>query len=128
MSLKIRGGCMGKKVIKGFGYMLLTIIVCFGIKTTYEFVHSPYNEAMKNPERLTIFYKPNCRRCRKVALHVLPKIFFSTKRDYLIDSRKLNEEQHQEAKLSLNPGFRYHNRTVQTINTDKIDEIWSQSH
>lgn len=117
-----------KKTINIVLLIFSTVLLAFALKLTYEVAYSPLQAAVQHPDRLTIFYRPGCGRCHKALPRMIPRLLFSTKRDYLINADELSQAQLRKARLKLTPGFMYDGKTVQTIDSQRIDQIWKQSH
>ena len=122
---------MKRKFTKPFHLIMLIlsfIFLAFTLKLGYEVAYSPLDAAIKHPDRLTILYRPGCPRCHKALPRLLPRLLFSTKRDYLINADKLSDKQLKSVNLNITPGFMYHSKNVQTVNDKAIDRIWAESH
>lgn len=117
-----------RKLIVSIGITVTALVLIFLLKFTYELVDSPINKAIQHPNDLIIVYRPNCSRCQETLPRLLPRLVFSTHRDYLVDANHVSESQMQKIKVTLTPAFKYHSDTEQTINKKKIDKIWQESH
>lgn len=117
-----------KKIFHIFMLVLAILFLGCTLKLGYEVVYSPLSAAVRHPNNLTIFYRPGCHRCQSALPRLFPRLLFSTKRDYLINADKLSDKQLKSVKLNITPGFMYHNKNVQTVNSKKIDQIWAKSH
>lgn len=121
---------MGRRVLlkflKRIVWIIVIILLAFGLKFAYELVHSPYNEAMNHPDRLTIFYRRGCSRCHKALPRLIIPAYFSIKREYFINANKLSDKQLNKVGLTITPGFYTHGKLYETINANKIKSLWKE--
>lgn len=106
---------------------LLTIVMLLFIgKFFYECAYSPYDQAINHPDSLVVMYRPGCHRCWKVLPQVMPRLIFSTHRDYLMNANDLENFQLKKLELTVTPGFRIHHQTYQTISPKKISKLLAE--
>lgn len=121
-----------KKTISGICLALIfmvAVIVCFAaIRWNREVKSSTYAEAINNPDKLTILYRPICPRCHRT----LPRLFLEhcldSKGEYLLNANKLSKKQLDNLECRVTPTFRYKNVSYNIDDYQKIDKIWIDSH
>ena len=115
-----------KGLLKKLLSLLLVIVLLFIGKFFYECAYSPYKQAINHPDNLVVMYRPGCHRCRKVLPQIMPRLIFSTHRDYLMNANNLESPQLQKLGLTVTPGFRIHHHTYQTISPKKISKLLAE--
>lgn len=126
---------MNKKIIKNIlvviGFILLGLCIWVGAaygRFKYEESHTNINQALKDPNTLTIVYKDDCHRCKET----LPKIFlkhpFSLKGENIINLNRVSSKKKDSIPVYKTPGFLYQGNVYETTNVDQINHIWVQSH
>lgn len=115
-------------IIKKLVLVVVVVFLGFTCKLVYEFTYSPLSNAMEHPSSLTVLYRPGCHRCKEVAPMLLPKLLFSTKRDYLVNADGLDKVQLRKIGLEITPGFVSHGVITQTTDMPRINKIWDETH
>lgn len=123
------------KIILGVLIVLATLIGILVIDFTVAFgrfevdrYKSSYSKSISDPNTLTIVYRPDCERCRRVLPSLFLRKAFSSGKEYILDARTLTPEQKQNLGERSTPTFVYKNQSVGTVDESTIYDIWDRSH
>lgn len=94
----------------------------------YDKSQSSVRKAMDDQNRLTIVYKPDCRKCRQLLPSLFMRHAFSKGREYVLDASKLTPEEKHDLGERSTPSFLYKGISTQTDDADVVEQIWHQSH
>lgn len=135
ISNKSKSRALIKSVLQKLLIITVVILALFTIDVVAAFgrfeinrSRSSYMKAIQDPNTLTIVYRPDCGRCKRVLPTLLMKKAFSRGKEYFIDARTLTPEQKRNLGETSTPAFVYKGEALQTIDEEAINSIWDESH
>lgn len=113
-----------------FLLVLLTFWISFATLRFFVFDQAFTNidQALEDKNHLVIIYKPECSRCKKVLPWLFLKNAFSLKREYVINSHAMTQEQKDKSEAEILPSFLWNGDVYDTVDQDLINKLWSKSH
>lgn len=78
-------------------------------------------------DRLTIFYRNNCKRCKGILPQLLLKHGFEFKHFNVVNADKLSKQDIDKYDIEITPVFRINKHSYNTVDMEQIDKIWTKS-
>lgn len=78
-------------------------------------------------DRLTIYYREHCSRCKKILPKLILEHGLSFKKFNVINANKLNSAQLEKAGVRITPVFRLNGKSYNTVDQKQINKIWQEA-